>query len=88
MKKQKHVNAGLRSHFDLASLNRDSLSEFKFVGNTPAGGKAYFSALLDVAAVDYGKYINFYHDRIIANGEFAACFSKCVRVENEKQKTR
>lgn len=59
------------------------IDTFLLLGNTPAGGKHYFSEELDVCANVYTKYARVYSKRIL-NGYNAHCFEECVYVYKER----
>jgi hypothetical protein len=62
----------------LSELTMKDVESFEFIGMTPARGKAYYSADIDVAVIHYGDYMRIYYDRIIEHGKTASSFNKSI----------
>lgn len=65
----------------LQRLTESDVTKFEFISETPAGGMAYYSNDLDVAAIIYKDYMNIYHTREIEKGKTASCFSESIHTK-------
>jgi len=61
----------------LQALTLDDVKGWDFIGKTPAGRKHYYNKELDTAAYisSYDRKIQFYFNRRVESGNYAACFS-------------
>lgn len=61
----------------LGKLERKDIEQFEFIAETPAGGMAYYSNGLDIAAIAYRDRIKIYFGRVVS-GKTACCFSESI----------
>lgn len=63
------------------NLTKTDIEGFEFVAETPAGGMAYYSNELDIAAINYRDHSKIFYDRKITHGICAASFDKNLVIE-------